>query len=641
MNRVRLCVIVSIALAVAVLVPWLSTHAQDQGNSKVEFIHTGDWQPGDEVSFTVRGVVEDNKPEPKQGQEPKQDENAAGATLQGYVVEMEDPKGKKSRIPWTPLLHYSVPALQGPITATLIGPTGAHLGTARIPVSQAGTSIPQQLPEQPSGTLVAPPISQIGQPYRVYSPSGKLNGHGDATLIARGSHSSAPIECKALAESPHSAVFEPRGLKPGPATFTVKEAAIDSTFAVSTIGIGLDTSRLQTKGQAGALLLKVTGFPTNRDELHKLVASSHPVVTLVNETPHILAFTQHPQQITWSVQESEVRDGTWTQDIPTLARQRGQFQMTATAATPGLINPSDGAAQYIVSSSPAGPNEEHKPPKGTGYEKNNTAPPGTGAPMANPPPVPEIKRPPDVKVNPKRDPPPTCELWYTFDPKTKQLTIHWTSKNATKAKLKGTIVFPSGKSVDAPGEEWVVQTNDTKDVEPEARNYVLEVTDGGMTGTCSRMVPIPTCSNPTVTPLPTPSKYFNLHWSWSNAANYEGSWKETKLYVNNGNEGGVYVLPEGPATYNLTVKNKLLEDSRFPNGPKVEFTNQCTFETNPVYCSIGVEPGIVEATKDKPAGVTLKWTMSPPGAKAELLQSVVRKFADVKIRIQRLLLFFL
>jgi hypothetical protein len=36
-----------------------------------------------------------------------------------------------------------------------------------------------------------------------------------------------------------------------------------------------------------------------------------------------------------------------------------------------------------------------------------------------------------------------------------------------------------------------------------------------------------------------------------------------------------------------------------------------------------VEPGIVEATKDKPAGVTLKWTMSPPGAKAELLQSVV------------------
>jgi hypothetical protein len=34
MNRVRLYVLVSIALAVAVLLPWLGTHAQTQANPK-------------------------------------------------------------------------------------------------------------------------------------------------------------------------------------------------------------------------------------------------------------------------------------------------------------------------------------------------------------------------------------------------------------------------------------------------------------------------------------------------------------------------------------------------------------------------------------------------------------------------------
>ena len=369
MNRVRFYVLVSIALAVAVLVPSLGTHAQTQANPKVEFIHTGDWQSGDKVSFTIRGMVVDSPTPENNQQQPTQSQSAAGATLRGYVVDMEDPKGNKTQIPWKPLIEYSVPSVEGSITATLIGPGGVHVGTARIPVYNAGTSIPLQLPTQSSATLVAPPISQIGQPYKVYSPSGALSGHGDATLIAGGSPGSEPIVSTALAESPHSAVFEPSGLKPGPTTFTVKEGpALEASFSVSVIGIGLDTRRLQTRGQTGTLVLQVTGFPTNPDELHKLMASN-PVVSLVNETPNILAFTQGSQQMTWDVHESEVQDGTWTQDIPTLAQQRGQFQMTATATTSALINPSSGMAQSEQPSPPATPNEEHNPPTKAGDEQ--------------------------------------------------------------------------------------------------------------------------------------------------------------------------------------------------------------------------------------------------------------------------------
>ena len=300
-------------------------------------------------------AAEDNKQQPTQAQ------STAGATLQGYVVDMEDPKGNKTQIPWQPLIEYSVPNVEGPITATLIGPGGAQVGTAQIPVYKAGTSIPLQVDARRNprniGNAVAPPISQIGQPYKVYSPSGTLKAEGDATLTVGGSSGSASVESKALAESPHSAVFEPIGLKPGPTTFTVKEGpALEASFTVSVIAIGLDTSRLQTRGQTGMLELKVTGFPTDPDALHKLMASD-PVVTLVNETPSILAFTQGPQQITWSVHESEVQNGTWTQDIPTVARQRGQFQMTATATTSALINPSSsspGVSHYQHPSSAAG-----------------------------------------------------------------------------------------------------------------------------------------------------------------------------------------------------------------------------------------------------------------------------------------------
>ena len=372
MNRVRLYVLVSIALAVAVLVPWFGTHAQTQANPKVEFIHTGDWQSGDKVSFTIRGMVVDNPAPEDNKQQPTQAQSTAGATLQGYVVDMEDPKGNKTEIPWQPLIEYSVPSVEGPITATLIGPGGARVGTAQIQVYKAGTSIPLQVATQSSGTLVAPPISQIGQSYKVYSPSGTLKGEGDATLTVGGSSGSASVESKALAESPHSAVFEPMGLKPGPTTFTVKEGpALEASFTVSVIAIGLDTSRLQTRGQTGMLELKVTGFPTDPDALHKLMASV-PVVTLVNETPSILAFTQGPQQITWSVHESEVQNGTWTQDIPTVARQRGQFQMTATATTSALINPSSsspGVSHYQQPSSAAGSKEESQQPTVTGDEQ--------------------------------------------------------------------------------------------------------------------------------------------------------------------------------------------------------------------------------------------------------------------------------
>jgi hypothetical protein len=372
MNRVRLYVLVSIALAVAVLVPWFGTHAQTQANPKVEFIHTGDWQSGDKVSFTIRGMVVDNPAPENNQQQPTQAQSAAGSTLTGYVVDMEDPKGNKTEIPWQPLIQYSVPSVEGPITATLIGPGGAQVGTAQIPVYKAGTSIPLQLPTQPSGSLVAPPISQLGQSYKVYSPSGTLNGQGDATLTVGGSSGSASVESKALAESPHSAVFEPTGLKPGPTIFTVKEGpGLEASFTVSVIAVGLDTSRLQTRGQTGTLELKVTGYPTNPDELHKLMASN-PVVSLVNETPSILAFTQGPQQITWTVHESEVQNGTWTQDIPTVARQRGQFQMTATATTSALINPSSSSpsvAQYQQPSSSAGSKEEAQQPAAAGDEQ--------------------------------------------------------------------------------------------------------------------------------------------------------------------------------------------------------------------------------------------------------------------------------
>jgi hypothetical protein len=371
MNRVRVYVLVSIALAVAVLVPWLGTHAQTQANPKVEFIHTGDWQSGDKVSFTIRGVVVDNPAPENNQQQPTQAESAAGATLRGYVVDMEDPKGNKTEIPWTPLIEYSVPSVEGPITATLIGPGGARVGTAQIPVYKTGTSIPRLLPTQSSETLVAPPISQIGQTYQVYSPAGTLNGQGDATLIAGGSPGSAVIESKALAESPHSAVFEPTGLKPGPTTFTVKEGpALEASFTVSVIAIGLDTSRLQTRGQTGTLVLQVTGFPTDTDALRKLMASN-PVVNLVNQTPNILAFTQSPPHITWTFHESEVQNGMWTQNIPTVAQQRGQFQMTATVTTSALTNPSSSpsAPQSGNPSSSAGSNQQQNPPAATGDEQ--------------------------------------------------------------------------------------------------------------------------------------------------------------------------------------------------------------------------------------------------------------------------------
>ena len=380
MNRARFSFLVSIALVVTVFVPWLSTHAQPQANpqpqanSKVQFIHTDDWQSGDEVSFTIRGVVVDNNPpednkQPNQGQSAQQStqsQSGAGANLQGYVVEMEDPKGNKTQIPWTPLIQYSVPNVEGPITATVIGPGGAQVGTTQIPVYKAGTSIPvqvttqssgtSQVPTQSSGTLVAPPISQMGQTYQIYSPSGALNGQGDATLIVGGSSSSSSTtsEIKALAESPRSAVFEPTELKPGPTTFTVKEGpALEASFTVSVIGIGLDTRRLQTRGQVGTLVLQVTGFPTDPDALHKLMASN-PVVNLVNQTPSILAFTQSPPHITWTVHESEVEGGMWTQNIPTVAQQRGQFQMTATVTTSALINSSVSVVQSEQPSSPPG-----------------------------------------------------------------------------------------------------------------------------------------------------------------------------------------------------------------------------------------------------------------------------------------------
>lgn len=373
MNRVGLYVLVPVALVTAVLVPRIGGPVRAQGNPKVEFIHTGDWQSGDEVSFTVRGVVEDDQQ--KAGE--KQTESEPSAAARG-VVEVKDENGNITRMPWTPVLHYTVPAATSFVTATKIAPGGAYIATTRIPVAKAGTPISLQTTEPPTASVVAPPIAQVGKPYRIYSPAGKLTGRGEATLIARGSAGTAPVECKSLAESPHSAVFEPKGLKSGPASFTLREDHVfEATFPVSVIGVNLDTSRVYKVGQPGTLVLEVTGFPQSRTELRKLMASK-PVVSLVNETSAILAFTRDPERITWPIQESEVQEGTWRRDIPVIARHAGKFEITATASAPGLINPSGVTAYYKGPSPPAGPNGEKNPDDS---KKPPLTPPG---PASNP-----------------------------------------------------------------------------------------------------------------------------------------------------------------------------------------------------------------------------------------------------------------
>ncbi len=336
----------------------------------VEFIHTGDWQSGDNVSFTIRGMVVDDRPE------------ATGAPEQrgeftGYVVEVSDPKGKKSKIPWAPLLRMAAPVSTGYLTAALLDPKGKRVAASTIPVLHKNYPTAVTMLEPPAGNVAAPPLHQAGRLYRIVSPRGTLNGDGRVTKLIARRENGPPVEYQPLAESPHSAIFSPATLQPGPHVFTVQEGSkFEEEFRVHVLGIRLDTSRIYKVGQKGTLVVEVTGFPTGKAELHGLMGQA-PLVTVVNKKPAILAFTDEPQRLARKLPESEFRDGKWALEIAVLAVARGQFEITSTVSTLGYVNSGTARPPLLFKGPDPG---DAKPPEQPGGD------------AAKPPSIPQPKR---------------------------------------------------------------------------------------------------------------------------------------------------------------------------------------------------------------------------------------------------------
>lgn len=293
--------------------------------SNVEFVHTGDWQPGDQVSFTVRGTVVDDK---------------AGrqADLTGHVVKIEDSSGKQRTIAWSPLIRYTVPADIGVITASLLNPSGTVVTRATIPVNSKGTPPPYQTVGPPTGTCVAPALNQVGQPFQIYSPNGQL-AQGNITLVMRNETDGATEECEPVAVSPRSAIFEPKGNTPGRHTFTVKRAGVfQEVFTVYRLLVGLDTKRLQNVGKKGTVTVEVSGFPVDKVELRKLL-SLKPTLRITNKTPEVLAFTRDPSEFTVTLDGGEIAGGIFKRDILTKAMKAGDFEIKARTELLILITP--------------------------------------------------------------------------------------------------------------------------------------------------------------------------------------------------------------------------------------------------------------------------------------------------------------
>jgi hypothetical protein len=313
------------ALCVAAMLTSPAPRILAQQDPSIELIHTNDWQPGNQVSFTIRGKVVDGKPA---GQ--------AEATFTGRVVELRDSRGRRLQIPWSPLLRFTVPPAAAFVTATLLEPGGERGPSFQIPVHE---------PAPPAGRaqarLLAPPVSQAGRPFRVHSPAGGLNGSGLETKLIVRPHSGPPRPAIApVAESPHSALFEPKLDGPGSYRFTVKEEGVfEETFPVAILDVELDTSRIYRVGQQGTLAVVLRGLPEGKEALRELI-SHEPSVDVVNATPRILAFLKEPARLQWKVREQEAAAGRARREIAVQALVKGEFQITALLATPRLIPPS-------------------------------------------------------------------------------------------------------------------------------------------------------------------------------------------------------------------------------------------------------------------------------------------------------------
>jgi hypothetical protein len=309
-------------------------HVQPIVLNNAKFTDTDDWIHGDNVTFSVRGYVTAEA----EGGEPSE---AQTAEASGYVVDITDSEGRRSQIPCSPIVHYSVQAASGDITARLIRPDKTVVATTTIPVHPSNTPPPYRMSGPPKGNCVVPPISQSGQDFVVYSPGNRLNPTAGAlTLIVKDDAGRTEGEYQPLAQSPHGAIFHPRGSQTGRHTFTIKQSgAFEEDFTVYRLAVLLDTSRVYPKGKKGKLLVKASGFPVSGKDSFWSIA--HDISMVVdNKTPGVLAYTKQPNHIEWSIERKDTRgDGTWEREIDVLAMARGRFEDTASLTTRICMNP--------------------------------------------------------------------------------------------------------------------------------------------------------------------------------------------------------------------------------------------------------------------------------------------------------------
>ncbi|MDD5544842.1 MAG: hypothetical protein PHX83_16875 [Acidobacteriia bacterium] len=309
-------------------------HVQPIALSSAKFTYTDDWEHGNIVTFSVHGYVKTEA----EGGEPSEQQTAVAS---GYVVDVADSAGHRSQIPWSDIMHYTVQAANGDITARLIRPDKTVVASTTIRVHPTNSPPPYRLTEPPKGNCVVPPISQSGEDFVVYSPTSKLSPtSGALTLIVKDESGRTEGEYQPLAQSPHSAIFHPTGTQTGPHNFTIKQAGVfEEDFTVHRIGVLLDTSRVYPKGKKGKLLVKVSGFPGNRKDPFWLSARDMLLV-VDNKTPGVLAYTKEPNHIEWRVTGGDTKsDGSWEHEIDVQAVAAGRFEDTASLTTPICVNP--------------------------------------------------------------------------------------------------------------------------------------------------------------------------------------------------------------------------------------------------------------------------------------------------------------
>jgi hypothetical protein len=294
----------------------------------VQVTHTGDWQPGDEVSFSFSGTVYGPSGE-KQTQDDYTD----------HLVGIVDSQGNKIEMPWSKLIRYKVPEAATRVTVFLMKRDRTIITTANIPVHPKGTPLPIQLPPKITGNCVAYPVSQIGQPYTIYAPHGRFSGDANKIkLRTRNKTDLLTTEYKAVAASPRSAVFNPQVKEPGSYEYTVTdEGRFEDSFDVSTLGIKLDTSRAYRVKQEGTLAI-ILALPPYADAQEKLFSGNFQV-TIRMETPSVLAFSNGQNEIVWSLQKSEVANHQARKEFSVRAGAPGTFTITARAKTARCVNP--------------------------------------------------------------------------------------------------------------------------------------------------------------------------------------------------------------------------------------------------------------------------------------------------------------